>query len=86
VTITQPSDGTYRVHLIKGPVDFGELEQALDHAEHVVRDDAEAKAKIAGGHNIDLTASRKVENIDLGGGKTLFIEAIVSATASAQVN
>ena len=86
VTITQPSDGTYRVHLIKGPVDFTELEQALDHAEHVVRADAEAKAKIAGGHNIDLSTSRKVENIDLGGGKTLFIEAIVSATASAQVN
>jgi hypothetical protein len=33
-----------------------------------------------------MTASRKVENIDLGGSKTLFIEAIVSATASAQVN
>jgi hypothetical protein len=29
VTITQPSDGTYRVHLIKGPVDFANWNKRL---------------------------------------------------------
>lgn len=84
VTITQPSDGTFRVHLIKGPADFTDLELALDHAEHVVREDAEGKAKSAGGHDIQVEASRKIDRIDLGGDKTMFIEAIVSATASAR--
>lgn len=85
VTITQPSEGTFRVHLMKGPADFTDLEPALEHAEHVVREDAEAKAKMAGGHDISIETARKIDSIDLGGGKTLFIEAIVSATASAQM-
>ncbi len=85
VTITQPSEGTFRVHLMKGPADFTDLEQALEHAKHVVREDAEAKAKMAGGHDISIETARKIDSIDLGGGKTLFIEAIVSATASAQM-
>lgn len=85
VTITQPSDGTFRVHLIKGPADFTDLELALDHAEHMVREDAKTKAEVAGGHSIEVISKRKIDRIDLGGDKTMFLEAVVSATASAQV-
>ena len=85
ITITQPSDGVFRVHLVKGPSDYGDLEAALDHAERAACDEAEHKAKAAGGDDIHTETSRKVESIDVGGGKTLFIEAVVSATASAHM-
>jgi hypothetical protein len=85
ITITQPSDGVFRVHLVKGPSDYGDLEAALDHAERAACDEAEHKAKAAGGDDIHTETSRKVESIDVGGGKTLFIEAVVSATASSHM-
>ena len=85
ITITQPSDGVFRVHLVKGPSDYGDLDAALDHAERAACDEAEIKAKAAGGIDIHTEAFRKVDSIDVGGGKMLFIEAVVSATASAHM-
>ncbi|MGA1020738.1 MAG: hydantoinase/oxoprolinase N-terminal domain-containing protein [Candidatus Puniceispirillales bacterium] len=85
ITITQPADGIFRVHLIKGPSDYSELEAALEHAERAACNEAELKAKAAGGTDIHTESFRKVDSIDVGGGKTLFIEAVVSATASAHI-
>ena len=83
ITITQPADGIFRVHLLEGPKDYDNLESALTKAETTARDAATAKAKQAGGSKIHTESTRKIDSINVGGGKTLFIEAIVSATASA---
>ena len=83
ITITQPADGIFRVHLQEGPKDYNDLESALTKAETAAIDAAKAKAKQAGGNKIHTESARKIDSINIGGGKTLFIEAIVSATASA---
>ena len=83
ITITQPADGIFRVHLQEGPKDYNDLESALTKAETAAIDAAKAKAKQAGGSKIHTESARKIDSINIGGGKTLFIEAIVSATASA---
>ncbi len=83
ITITQPADGIFRVHLQEGPKDYNDLESALTKAETAAIDAAKAKAKQAGGSKIHTESARKIDSINIGGGKTLFIEATVSATASA---
>ena len=83
ITITQPADGIFRVHLQEGPKDYNDLESALTKAEAAAIDAAKAKAKQAGGSKIHTESARKIDSINIGGGKTLFIEATVSATASA---
>ena len=83
ITITQPADGIFRVHLQEGPKDYNDLESALTKAETAAIETAKAKAKQAGGNKIHTESARKIDSINIGGGKTLFIEATVSATASA---
>ena len=83
ITITQPADGIFRVHLQEGPKDYNDLESALTKAETAAIDAAKAKAKQAGGSKIHTESARKIDSINIGGGKTLFIEATISATASA---
>jgi hypothetical protein len=81
ITITQPSDGIFRVHAGTGPQDFGAMDAALNFAEQCARDDASAKAEAAGADGISLSTDRQVKLVPLGGDKTLFIEATVHAFA-----
>ena len=82
ITITQPTSGVFRVHLNKGPVDFADLEEALAHAGEAATSEAHSRALAAGGSDqIKISTTNKVDMIEVGGGKKLFIEARVNAVA-----
>jgi N-methylhydantoinase A/oxoprolinase/acetone carboxylase beta subunit len=82
ITVTQPSDGTFRVHLNQGPKDFQSMDAALNFAEDAALEEAEKKATAAGARKISLSADRRVNLVELGGDKTLFIEAQIHGLAN----
>ena len=81
ISISQPSEGKFRVHIPDGPVDFGELDRALDRARDTAHRLATARAENAGARNIDVTLSDEIKEVYLSANKTLFIEAFIYATA-----
>jgi len=81
ISISQPSEGKFRVHIPDGPVDFGELDRALDRARDTARRLATARAENAGARNIDVTLSDEIKEVYLSANKTLFTEALIYATA-----
>ena len=58
------------------------MEIALNHAEDMAKTEANRKAEAAGASNISLDAERDVKIVDLGGEKTLFIEAHITGIAT----
>ena len=82
ITVTQPSDGIFRVHLLNGPIDFNSMDAALKHAEDTACDDAKAKAEAAGARGIVLSSMRDVNIVQLPGDKELFIEAAIHGMAT----
>lgn len=82
ITVTQPSDGIFRVHLNQGPKDFQSMDAALNFAEDAALEEAEKKAAAAGARKISLSADRRVNLVELGGDKTLFIEAQIHGLAN----
>ena len=82
ITVTMPSDGIYRVHLLTGPMDFNSMDAALNHAEECAKDDAKQKAETAGANGIVVSSDRKVKIVQLSPDKTLFIEATISGLAT----
>jgi len=82
ITITQPSDGIFRVHLNHGPQDFQSMDAALNFAEDAALQEAEKKASAAGAKQINLSSERQVNTVELGGDKTLFIEAKIHGLAT----
>ncbi len=58
ITITQPSQGTFRVHSLEGPVDFPDRSSAFVWAETVASELAQNKAVRAGATAIGTVVSR----------------------------
>ena len=81
ISVTQPSEGRYRVHLPGGPRDLGVMDEALASAREVAGDLAEERARKAGAASVSIEISEDIKLVTLGGGKELFIEALVQATA-----
>ena len=81
ISVTQPSEGRYRVHLPGGPRDLGVMDQALASAREVAGQLAEERARKAGATSVSIEISEDIKLVPLGGGKELFIEALVQATA-----
>ncbi len=81
ISISQPSEGKFRVHIPDGPVDFAELDKALDKARDTARRLATTRAENAGARHIDVTLSEEIKEVYLSANKTLFIEAFIYATA-----
>ena len=81
ISVTQPSEGRYRVHLPGGPRDLGVMEEALASAREVAGQLAEERARKAGAASVSIEISEDIKLVPLGGGKELFIEALVQATA-----
>ena len=86
ITITQPADGIFRVHLIDGPLDFKIMETALKHAEDCAGKDAITKAELAGAKNITLSTKRDLNIVRLSADKTLFIEGRISGIATGHLH
>ena len=81
ISVTQPSEGRYRVHLPGGPRDLGVMDEALASAREVAGQLAEERARKAGATSVSIEISEDIKLVPLGGGKELFIEALVQATA-----
>ena len=81
ISVTQPSEGRYRVHLPGGPKDLGAMDDALASAREVAGQLAEERARKAGAASVSIEISEDIKLVPLGGGKELFIEALVQATA-----
>ena len=81
ISVTQPSEGRYRVHLPGGPKDLGAMDDALASAREVAGQLAEERARKAGATSVSIEISEDIKLVPLGGGKELFIEALVQATA-----
>ena len=80
-TVTSPSEGKYRVHLMDGPVDFGDQEAALSRLETVLREAAVADAQAAGAEDIQVTVHRDVRTAGVEG-REVFVEATVMVEAA----
>ena len=81
ISVTQPFEGRYRVHLPGGPRDLGVMDEALASAREVAGQLAEERARKAGAASVSIEISEDIKLVPLGGGKELFIEALVQATA-----
>jgi hypothetical protein len=81
VSITQPAETKFRIHLADGPIDKSSLDDALAAARIAAKQLAEARAKSAGATKIDLHLEEDIKLVPLSSNKDLFIEALIYATA-----
>ena len=79
--ITQPVEGSFRLHLSNGVEDFDDLEAAALRASAAVRAQAENQAHRAGAGELQLSFSRKDKIVRDKGGFGIFIELRIAATA-----
>ena len=79
ITITQPQEGVFRVHLTSGIKDFQMLDEAIERAKQEAKTLSEQKATKAGATKCDTSLFEKIETAELGAGKSLFIEAVITA-------
>ncbi|KAA3632706.1 MAG: hydantoinase/oxoprolinase family protein [Proteobacteria bacterium] len=82
VTVTQPSQGTFRVHHADGPRDFPQLDQALEFARETAADAAMRRAAIAGAWKPAVSVSTDENRVDHDIDGAVFFEATVCATAT----
>jgi len=78
--ITCPSDGTFRVYLPEGPVDFDSEKIAIERLEQVLRQQARARATAAGAVDISVSIERQIRRSNVEGRDT-FIGAELIVTA-----
>ena len=81
VTITQPAEGRFRIHLPDGPKDLKDKEEALALGRTTASNLARSRAEQAGAKQVELTVSEEINEVQLAENRTLFIEAIIQAQA-----
>jgi len=80
-TVSSPAEGRYVVHLAEGLESFSSSEAALAALEAALVADASSRAREAGAVDLRVTVEREVNEVEIEG-RTMFIEARVTATAS----
>ena len=80
-TVSSPAEGRYVAHLAEGLQSFGSSEAALSALEAALVAEASRRARQAGAVDLRLTVDREVKEVEIEG-RTMFIEARVTATAS----
>ncbi|MGB3245443.1 MAG: hydantoinase/oxoprolinase family protein [Sulfitobacter sp.] len=80
-TVTSPSEGRFRVHLLDGPKDFGDQESALTLLETVLRDQAVGAAQKAGAADIQVNVLRDIRTAGVES-REVFVEATMTVEAS----
>jgi len=80
-TVTSPSEGKFRVHLMDGPQDFGDQDSAMAMLETVLRDKAEADARAAGAADIQVSVKRDIRKAGVES-RDVFIEATITVEAA----
>jgi len=81
ISITQPSEGKFRIHLPGGPSDMVVLEDALEKAREAASQLASDRARNAGATNIDISLREDIKMVPLSADRDLFMEALIHATA-----
>ena len=85
VLVTQPSEGTFRVHLPDGPKDMTDKDAAIAAARQAAQTGATARAAAAGADGqVVVSLSEAVDEVPVGPDKTLFLQAVITAEANAQ--
>ena len=79
--ITQPAEGSFRLHLSTGIEDFNNLVSAAERATAAVQAQAEAQARRAGAAELQVSVDRKDKIVRDKGGFEIFIESRIAATA-----
>ena len=82
ITVTQPTEGKFRVHLPQGPADFDILDEALDQARAAATQMAISRAVSAGANAVTVEMTEDIKVVPLTSNKDMFIEATIQAAAS----
>jgi N-methylhydantoinase A/oxoprolinase/acetone carboxylase beta subunit len=81
VLITEPDTGLFRVHCDTGIEDYKNLDKAITSGEITVTELACERARLCGASETDTTLVREDNTVDVGGGKLVFLECRLTATA-----
>ncbi|MFL2845795.1 MAG: hydantoinase/oxoprolinase N-terminal domain-containing protein [Candidatus Puniceispirillaceae bacterium] len=81
ISITQPDEAKFRVHLPDGPVDKLSLDDALSLARITATQLANDRAKDAGAQTVNVNLGEDIKIVPIAPNTTLFIEALIFATA-----
>ena len=81
ITVTQPTESKFRVHLPQGPADFSIMEKALDKARAAATQLATSRARSAGANKVNIELTEDVKLVPLASNKDMFIEATIQAAA-----
>jgi len=82
VTVTQPAEGRFRVHLPDGPKDLKDREESLELARQTASELATSRATQAGAVDVEVHVTEDINEVVLSENKTLFIEALIQAQAT----
>ena len=74
ITVTQPTEGKFRVHLPQGPGDFYIMDEALDEAREAAKKLATSRALSAGAAMDELEMTEKIKLVPLTSNKDMFIK------------
>jgi N-methylhydantoinase A/oxoprolinase/acetone carboxylase beta subunit len=86
ISITQPAEAKFRVHLPDGPVDKLSLDDALALARITAKQLAEDRAKRAGAGTVNIHLDEDIKLVPLASNTNLFIEALICASAQGSPN
>ena len=86
ISVSQPDEGRFRIHLPSGPKDLTDLDSALATARDAAGTLAEERARQAGAITVRITMSENVKLVPLSADRDMFIEALVYATADGTAN
>ena len=78
--ITSPAEGRFRAHLEDGPLDFGELDDAMGVLEEALGGEARKQAELAGAMEIALAATHDIRRANIGA-EEIFLEAEIAVEA-----
>ena len=81
MTVTQPNEGRFRIHLPDGPQDVKSQEEALALATQAAETMARKRAEAAGAESVELSTNAQIKEVDLGDGKSLFMEGVIQTQA-----
>ena len=81
ISITQPAEAKFRVHLPDGPVDKMNLDDALSLARITATQLANDRAKDAGAQKVSVKLEEDIKIVPIASNTNLFIEALIFATA-----
>jgi len=82
IVVTSPAQALFRVHLTTGVRDFGKADDAIAHARDVARAAALERAQRAGSKSPSVELAVDDRRIRDAGGGEVFVEAIITATAT----